>query len=479
MIANTDGGNERALAVHAQPDRFNTPAWSPDGRTIAVAVGPSDSGSQEVRIVEFNVADGSEKEVTTGKWFHVARILWLPDQSGLIIAGERTIGETKPLWRIDYPSGEVSQLTDGPTSYTDISITANAGQAVAPQMTFASHLWAGPGGEARNLKSITHAVGSFCWTTDGRLIYSSTASANRHLWVMQPDGTEQKQLTDVGEQNTSPAITSDGRYIIFISNRAGASQVWRMDADGSNPTQLTTGKGATSPALSADGQWVIYNDIGDWRLWKTSIDGGESAPLTESYAVDPSVSPDGTLIAYVGKDDRKTRKLLIIPATGGPPVRAFDIAPLRLSSSRLKWTPDESAVLYAASRDGIAGIYRQSLDGGVPEKMIEFDEDDVFDFGYSPGGQQLAVTRGGWQFDVILLSDFGSGSKTGRQLSHERARVKDTISDSFVAAVPKGTTEILLGKGAGSQSRNGCLRHRRTLKRDLNRNEGRGLREER
>jgi hypothetical protein len=36
--------------------------------------------------------------------------------------------------------------------------------------------------------------------------------------------------------------------------------------------------------------------------------------------------------------------------------------------------------------------------------MMELNEDDIFDFGYSPDGQQLAVTRGDWQFDVVLVN---------------------------------------------------------------------------
>ena len=46
-----------------------------------------------------------------------------------------------------------------------------------------------------------------------------------------------------------------------------------------------------------------------------------------------------------------------------------------------------------------------SIDGGgAPQKLVEFDEDDIYDFGYSADGQQLAVTRGDYQFDAVMLS---------------------------------------------------------------------------
>jgi hypothetical protein len=49
-------------------------------------------------------------------------------------------------------------------------------------------------------------------------------------------------------------------------------------------------------------------------------------------------------------------------------------------------------------------IYKQSFAGRAPQKMIELKENDIFDFGYSPGGRQLAVTRGDWQFEIVSLS---------------------------------------------------------------------------
>jgi eukaryotic-like serine/threonine-protein kinase len=404
MIGNLNVQQERAIAVHDQPDRFNTPAWSPDGKSIAVAVGPSDSGGQQVRLVQFDVATGSEVELSPFRWFHVARIVWRPDQSGLLVVGNRTLGQPKQLWLLNPRSGEVSAVTEGLTSYTDISLTADATRAVAPQVRSISNIWIGPAGAAQRLTRITHAVEDFSWTADGRVIYSAHTSLNGNLWIMKPDGTEQKQLTYEGERNSNPAATADGRYIVFTSSRSGLLQIWRMDFDGSNATQLTRGSAHTLPGVSPDGQWVFYNSADDWSLWKISIDGGEPIPLTNSHAVYPAVSPDGKRIACVGKGNKKSRQLLILSPVDGKILQELDLGSLKLSTYRLRWSVDGGSLLFAASRGGVAGIYKQALTGGPAEELAQFDEDDIYDFGYSANGQQLAITRGDYQFDVVLLS---------------------------------------------------------------------------
>jgi Tol biopolymer transport system component/DNA-binding winged helix-turn-helix (wHTH) protein len=404
MIASVDGQQERVVAVHDQPDRFNTPAWSPDGSSITVAVGPSDSGSQQVRIVQYNVTTGAEAELTSVRWYHISRIVSLRDQSGFLIVGKRTLGQTKQVWRMSYPGGELSAMTDGLTPYVDISLTADGSRAVAPQARFTSSVWVGSAKPSQSLQRITHAVEDFSWTPDGRIIYSSHMGSKPQLWIMQPDGTDQKQLTYEGDSNVSPAVTRDGRYIVFSSNRTGVQQIWRMDLDGSNSMQLTNGAGHNLPGVTPDGRWVFYNNVDDWSLWKVSIDGGEPIRVTKSAAIGPSVSPDGNLIACVGKGKDKERKLLIISTVDGKILQELHTKPLKLSVYRLRWDADSRSLLFAASRAGVVGIYRQSLAGGPTRKLIEFDEDDIYDFGYSADGQQLAVTRGDYQFDIVLLT---------------------------------------------------------------------------
>lgn len=118
------------------------------------------------------------------------------------------------------------------------------------------------------------------------------------------------------------------------------------------------------------------------------------------------MSPNGKLIACIGRDEQLNRTLLIIPIEGGQPTRELKLDPQSFITTRLQWTADGTALIYAALRDGTISLFRQPSDGGSPEKLFDLGDDEIFDFNFSIDGAQLAVTRGAWQHDVVLISDF-------------------------------------------------------------------------
>jgi TolB protein len=401
VIADSSGADERTLSTQPYPHALDVPVWSPDNKSIICSSGSSNAGGQEISIVEVRLADGTRNEWSSERFFHIRKMAWLPDKSGLIISASKRIDEHRQLWRVSYPGRDFSRITESFSAYVDLSIASGTDKAVATQATRISDIWVGEGRGPRNLKKITQAIDDLCWTPGGRLVYSSMASGNAELWIMQPDGTEQRQLTNDGAHHDAPAVTSDNRYIVFVSNRTGALQVWRMNMDGGNQIRLTDGAGKSYPAISPDGKWVVYNTNDDWHLWKVPIDGGQPSQLTAYLASHPCVSPDGRMIACVGGNESK-RELLILPFEGGEPLRRLDF---RAWSSRLQWADDGKAIIYVADRNGTQVIVKQSLEGGRPEEIVNFAEGELFDFGYSYDSRYLAVTRGGWQHDIVLIEN--------------------------------------------------------------------------
>jgi len=399
FTARSDGTGERKLFTGAHPHGLDTPLWTPDARAIICSYGNATGGGQEFGLIEVNAADGRIKELPAPKFFHITKLAWSPQSDALILSARTNLAENNQLWKLTYPGMELSQLTEGLNSYQDFSLARSVNKAAASQMTLLSDLWVGS--SSKSLKKTTQANGEFCWSTDGRLIYTSTASGNHDLWIMKPDGSQQTQLTVDPAMDVLPTATADNRYIVFISNRSGALQIWRMNQDGSDQIQLTKGGPKTYPSISRDGKWVFYNTTDDWHLWKVSIDGGEPVEVAGYVALRPAMSPDQKMIVCLGREGLK-RELLVLPASGGPPLKRIEVD--RLTGNRIEWTLDGKALIYVTEHERVLRIMKQSLDGMQPEELARFDQDELFDFDYSADGQ-LAVTRGTWQWDVVLITD--------------------------------------------------------------------------
>src|SRR4029434_10006056 len=196
----------------------------------------------------------------------------------------------------------------------------------------ASTIWVASQADASRARQISSGRydGRFglSWMPGGKIAYTSRESGSVDIWSTGQDGKDQKQLTAQAAWNRDPWATSDGRYIIFDSTRRTASRglrsIWRMDTDGGNLKQLTGGEGDRFPQSSPDGRWVVCHSIRScsMRAWKVSIDGGEPVPLTDEFTSNPTVSPDGNLVAcfyHADHPDAPWTKVAIIPFAGGDP----------------------------------------------------------------------------------------------------------------------------------------------------------------
>jgi Tol biopolymer transport system component len=409
MIANADGTGERKLVSHKNPpESIGYPAWSLDGKIIAYMVLNNDTNDQT--IFGAQVADGSTKPLTSQRWFRISALAWLSNGSGLLMLVTPQQQFVRQVYYLSYPEGEAHRLTNDLNDYDGMSLTADSGTLAVVKTERQANIWVAPAGDASRARPITSGSGkndgevAFA-PEGGRVIYSSNASGDQDIWIINADGSSPKQLTANARVNGYPAVSPDGRYIIFMSDRSSGPHIWRMNIDGSDQRQLTNGSGEQSPQFSPDGRWVVYRKAyGKATVWKVPAGGGEPVQLSDRYSTHPTVSPDSKLVAYRYRDENAPWRIAVAPFEGGEPLKTFDLP--ATFGVPLRWTADGRAVAYVDTRGGVSNIVAQPLDGGAVKQLTDFKADRIFWFDFSRDGKQLALSRGTQTSDVILIKGF-------------------------------------------------------------------------
>lgn len=415
VLANSDGSNIRVLASRKGPDFYNITGleWSPDGKLIACPAG-SNTGVRHMFVAEINVANGQEKPVSSYRWANVGRISWTRDGKGLVIGAMEQGSSLTQVWFLPYPSGAPQRITNDLNDYRDMYVTADSRTLVTVQMEAHVNVWLASPSDPTHPKQITEGIGQrsgergLAWMPNGNLAYISRASGSQDIWLMDQTGQSQQQLTNAETRaEIYPAVSPDGRYIVFVSTRSGNSHIYRLDMNSKDQIQLTNGISEEFPAVSADGKWVIYTSTASskFTLWRVPIDGGQPEQLTDQLSQWPTVSPDGQRVAcWYRQDANAPWQVAFIPINGGQPEKILELAGADVSFP-VRWTPDGKAISYVSTRAGVSNVWSQTIETGETRQLTQFTSDQIFWFDWSRDGKQLACSRGKVNNDVVLISD--------------------------------------------------------------------------
>jgi len=166
-----------------------------------------------------------------------------------------------------------------------------------------------------------------------KIVFSGTATAtdvNQNVYVINANGTGLTQLT-VDGNNQFPTFSPGGRRIAFISDRTGVEQVWVMNADGSNQTQISHSgfREDQLPDWSPDAKKIAFaqGNAGAGRIWVINGDGSNPVQLTSGPGDDfgTAWSPDGQRIAFVRDFANGDRSVWTMNANGSHQQRLIPI----------------------------------------------------------------------------------------------------------------------------------------------------------
>jgi eukaryotic-like serine/threonine-protein kinase len=416
MAAKLDGSGARPLVTFKRP-RHGTiggPAWSPDGKVIVVSA-YSDRRNQDPELIAVPAEGGTEQRIPTPANFDaISQVAWLPGNDALVLAATQGLTAPWQIWRLSYPTGVASRVTNDLSNYFGVSLSRDASSLVTVQTQGSSSIWVAPKGEAGKARRISGSSGNLDgregldWMPDGRIVYESSAGGAKEIWTMDADGGNARQLTSA-PPNGIPRASADGQSIYFLSARTGSPYIWRMGADGSNAKVVTDGGTEFQFDVSPDGKWLVYSTAqGDRRsLWKQRLDGGEKVPVTKTPSGEPAISPDGHWLAYFGPQGPGPWGIAVAPFAGGEPVKFFKLADFSSGGSRsFRWSPDGKGILYVRTMSGASNLWLQPIEGGPLKQLTYFTDQQIFSFGWSRDGKTLAVARGTVSRDAVLISHF-------------------------------------------------------------------------
>lgn len=145
------------------------------------------------------------------------------------------------------------------------------------------------------------------WSPDGsKLVVSLSKDSVSQIYVISASGGDAVRVTESNGIDTNATFTPDGKDIIFVSDRSGGPQLYRVPASGGTPPQRLTFEGNynVNPRMSADGKLVAFvnRDGGKLRIATLELATSQINILTDGPLDDsPSFSPNGRTILFESK----------------------------------------------------------------------------------------------------------------------------------------------------------------------------------
>ena len=291
-VVNADGSGKRLVARRVTYGG-TSPAWSPDGQTIAFVGYLRGSG------VLFVSADGSARRNVTREWGLSGPPVWSPDGERIAFVRIRCCGQKADIYVMNANGTGLRRLTRSDSSYYPILWSPN-GRRIAflrVQYGVPQH----PSG--RPEVWVMNADGSVqrrmargfpnSWTPDGKIAFTGWPKPG--LYVMNADGSEQRRLTSNGGSATwSP----DGQQILIVRarlrTRGKVNDIYVMNADGSGQRKLT--ERGHDARWSHDSEKISFvtNRDGNDEIYVMNADGSRQVNVSQNPLRDdrrPTWSP--------------------------------------------------------------------------------------------------------------------------------------------------------------------------------------------
>ncbi len=409
LMANVDGTPDHAVFTdQVLLTDSAVPVWLPEGKTIVIPVSQPTVNSLG-GLAMFDVATGKREDVALNSDRIYYEPTWLPGGGGFIVsAASREMGLLqRQLGFVSFPKGDWRALTTDTNTYLHPSVSVDGKLIAATESKYVFSLGVAPTSKPDDVKPVQLMsqlnIWQWNWMPDGKLIIPQGGD----IKTVDLSGGETVLLSDKsGAPNQSaPCGTKYLVYRKFAAAGTASLNLWRADASGANPVQLTNGRNEQYPTCSPDGKWVYYVSIPEnLALKRVSIDGGNPETVNSEPSAGYSLSRDGKFVAQL--DVRELDHKLVL--------NMFDIAGKKLSyhdidmraSDPISFSPDGKSIVYTVRENGVDNLWEQGLSGGSSYRQLtHFTSERIARFAFSADGSQIAIERAHTESDAVLLRD--------------------------------------------------------------------------
>lgn len=365
-IVPATGGEQRRVAQGGEGV-----SWSPDGKSLAVAGMPPESGG----IFQLSLETGQQTRLThslsmldelpvfspDGKWIVFTRSLgsrarelfvvpttggrerqitfdhqptfgaaWTSDGKEIVFSSNRG-GGGESLWRISPTGGTPRRISATLEGAFYPSISRKTNQLVYTESFADTNVYRSEGAGFNGRAVPGHFTGPRPLITssrrddspsispqEDRIAFVSRRTGNEEIWVCNLDGTRATQLTSFkGPATGTPRWSPDGRWLTFDSIATNNPDIYVIRADGGPLRRVTAGPaGSFMPSWSADGKQIYFKSdrSGQDQIWSVPFEGGAAVQITNAGGCEALASPDGKLLYYT---QRSWGCLWSVPVGGG------------------------------------------------------------------------------------------------------------------------------------------------------------------
>lgn len=223
-------------------------------------------------------------------------------------------------------------------------------------------------------------------TPAGKIVFTCFVKQIDQICLMDADGSGQTQITKLEATTFYASLSPDGKTIYFSSRHTGNFEIYSIRVNGKEMKRLTKGLGsAYAPELSPDGRHIIFTN-GSSGIWTMNANGDDLHPITRYNDIDPTWSPDGSMIAFASS--RQGARQLFIMNADGSNIR--QVTNLNNMGGRSTWSPEGTKLAFYAGPAGDHNIYVINIDGTGLVQLTQGG--DNLGPSWSPDGNWITFT---------------------------------------------------------------------------------------